>query len=372
MSRLAPSIAILIVASTGLPALAADYGEDPGADMDFRSSYQSYEPKDWNDLGEQGDGIHIETGLRYWYSMGSQSFQETSEGTFETSDTAHSGEAFLKIEDDATATYGKAWLGYAGAVSGDFTNPNTSGDIIDGKIGYAGVDFGYNMFNDGNGTGAGGFIGYNYWNNSPRAARTNFATAETAADIPYSEDTGEWSLPGDSKDDMIDYHMLRLGLSGQAKFGNFFDLSAEIAAVPYAKLHGILGGHDAGFGNDLGPFSGCALGDPCPSYTFKGSETSINGWGYGGMAEIMAGFHPTENLTLRLGGRAWYIQGTADATWREITVIPPIEQPPTGNPPAPPDPLYSAPSMGSAHIISTENPFSAFRYGLLAEITYAF
>jgi hypothetical protein len=372
MSRLAPSIAILVVASAGLPAFAADPGEGWDGGMDFRAGYQSYQPKDWNDLGEEGDGIHFETGLRYWYSMGTQSFQETLTGTFETNDTAHAGEAFLRIEDDATATYAKAWLGYSGAISGDFTDPNSSGEIIDGTVGYAGFDFGYNMFNDGQGTGVGGFVGYNYWNNSPRTARTNFATPTTAADIHYSEDTGVWSLPGDSKDDMIDYHMLRLGLSGKAEFGNFFDLSGEIAAVPYAKVHGILGGHDAALSDDIGPFPGCGLGDPCPTYIFKGSETNVDGWGYGAMAEVMAGFHPTENLTLRLGGRAWYLQGTADATWREITVHPPVEQPPTGDPPEPPDPLYGPPGLGTVNAISTANPFSAFRYGLLAEITYSF
>ncbi len=371
MSRLAPSIAILIAASAGLPAIAADPGGDWGGEMDFRSGYQTYEPKDWTDLGEQGDGIHIETGLRYWYSMGSQSFVESSEGSFETNDTAHAGEAFASISDDATATYAKAWIGYSGIINGEFDAPPGSGDIVDGTIGYAGGDFGWNMFNDGQGNGLGGFVGYNYWYNSPRTYRSSYTTASAAGDVSYNEDTGDWSVGGDSVDDSIQYNMLRLGLSGKAEFNNFFDISAEVAAVPYATVNGQLGGHNPSPGGAYGG-PGCALGDPCFTETLKASPTEVNGWGYGVMAELMAGIKPTENLTIRLGGRAWYLEGTYDATWREVTITPPIEQPPVGDPPAPPDPLYSAPGLSSQQWISTENPFSAFRYGLLAEMTYSF
>ncbi len=371
MSRLAPSIAILIAASAGLPAIAADPGEDWGAEMDFRSGYQTYEPKDWTNLGEEGDGIHFETGLRYWYSMGTQNFEASGE-PFQSSDVAHSGEAHLRIDDDATATYLKGWFGYTAAISGEYEDPNGVGDIVDGTMAYAGADFGWNMFNDGQGNGAGGFVGYNYWNNSPRSTRANFTTAQSAGDVSYDPDSGIWGLPGDSMDDRIEYHMLRLGLSGKAEFNNLFDISAEVAAVPYASVGGVLGGHDAGLDGFLGPYPGCALGDPCSPYIFKGSETEVEGWGYGAMGEIMAGIHPTENLTIRLGGRAWYVQGTYDATWREVVVTPPVEQPPEGDPPAPPDPLYSAPDLSQGYVISTENPFSAFRYGLLAELTYSF
>jgi len=372
MSRLAPSIAILIVASLGSQAFAADPGEQWDGGMDFRGGYQSYQPKDWNDLGEQGDGIHFETGLRYWYSMGSQSFEESSEGAFETTDAAHSGEAFLRIGDDATATYAKAWVGYSGVIAGEFTAPPGSGDVVDGVIGYGGGDFGWNMFNDGQGNGLGGFVGYNYWNNSPRTYRSDFTTAQTSGDVSYNPDTGDWSVGGDSVDDMVQYNMLRLGLSGKAEFNNFFDISAEVAAVPYATVNGVLGGHNpAPTGSFSG--SGCLIVEaPCPEEFLKASSTSINGWGYGAMAEVMAGIKPVENLTIRLGGRAWYLQGTYDATWREVAITPPMEQPEEGEPPAPPDPLFSAPSLGSTNWISTSNPFSAFRYGLLAEVTYSF
>ena len=153
MSRLAPSIAILIAASAGFPAMAADYGIQP---IEIRSGYQSYEPKDWTEMGEEGDGIHIDTGLRYWYSMGSQSF-DSGLGEASSEDTSHSVEAHLRIEDDATATYAKAWAGYTAAISGDYEDLNGTGEIVDGVIGYGGADFGWNMYNDGHGNGVGGF-----------------------------------------------------------------------------------------------------------------------------------------------------------------------------------------------------------------------
>lgn len=368
--RLATSLAVL-AAAIGSPALAADWGEEWSPEEVYRGAY-SVEPKDWTEMGDESDGIHIETGLRYWYSMGSQNF-ELDGDTFEGSDTAHSVEAHLRVEDDATRTYAKAWAGYSAAINGEYTDPDGPGAVTDGVLGYAGADFGWNAFGDSNGTGVGGFVGYNYWNNSPRTSRSNFTTATAdAAEDYYDPSTGNWTLPGDSTDDKIELHMLRLGLSGKAEINELFDISAEVAAVPFATISGVMGGHSAGSGGSYGPNAGCGLGDPCLPLTYKGSETNINGWGYGAMGELMAGITPVENLTVRLGGRAWYVGGTYDATWRQVNVTPPMEQPPEGDPPAPPDPLYDPPNITEQWRIETENPFSLFRYGLVAELTYSF
>ena len=94
------------------------------------------------------------------------------------------------------------------------------------------------------------------------------------------------------------------------------------------------------------------------------------------MAEIMAGIHPTENLTLRVGGRAWYVEGTYDATYSGATVTPPqyqeIEDPDNPGTFIPADPPYGPPTVAVEDFIDTENPFKLFRYGLLAELTYSF
>lgn len=360
MSRLAPSIAILIAASAGLPAIAADPSEDWGGEMDFRSGYQSYEPKDWNAVGEDDDGIHIETGLRYWYSMGSQ----TVDGATADS-TGHQGEVFLRIEDDATATYASATAGYSMAVTGEFGG----GEIIDGAIGYAGADFGWSAFNDGQGNGFGGLVGYQYWMEAPDTGRTNFSTLNGGDTVDYNTATGQTFLPGNSTPNHVDINALRLGVQGKATFNQFIDFRAEVAAVPYATVSGVIGVEDPTFSNAV--YNGPAQ----PPYNFsetgnidsmRSSETELNGWGYGAMAEAFVGLHPTENITFRLGGRAWYVTGTADTTYSRVQISDP-ENVDLG------DPDYEvAPVVTETNLIQTNTPFSFLRYGLLAELTYAF
>lgn len=373
--RLATSLAVL-AAVIGSPVIAADWGEESPEEV-YRGAY-SVEPKDWTEMGDESDGIHIETGLRYWYSMGRQSFDLGGE-TFSESDTAHSVEAHLRVEDDATSTYAKAWAGYTVAITGEYTDPYDTAPVSDGVLGYGGADFGWNAISDGKGTGAGGFVGYNYWNNSPRTSRANYTTATSSGDIIFPDDeTGTWWLPGDSVDDKLELHMLRLGLSGKAEISDFFDISAEVAAVPFATINGIMGGHAGSSDGDLGPYDPCF--DPAPAacgpFFFKASPTEVTGWGYGAMAELMAGIHPTENITMRFGGRAWYVQGTYDATYTGALVTPPqyqeIEDPDNPGTFIPDDPPYSTPSIALEDYIQTENPFSLFRYGLLAELTYSF
>jgi hypothetical protein len=265
----------------------------------------------------------------------------------------------LRIDDHVSRTYAKGVAGYSAAINGTFSDDySTDTTIEDGHIGYAGADFGWNTFGDGEGSGAGVFAGYQYWNDSPRTARTDFTTAKSADDVSYDPDTGEVFLPWDSKDNDINVHMLRLGVSGKAKFGEMFDISGEVAAVPYAKVDGILGG--SGF--DPQKLT------PLENYSFvKSSETNIDGWGYGAMGEIMVGITPVENLTFRLGGRAWYLQGTADNTYTALTLTDPSDSD-VGEAP----PFDTPPTVTNQGFIETANPFSLLRYGLLAEMTYAF
>ena len=151
MSRLAPSLVILVIASFGAPAIAADPSEGWDAGADIRGGYQTYEPKDWTNMGDQEDSIHIETGLRYWYSMGSHTLDG---GT--TSDTAHSGELSLRVDDYGTSTYASGTLGYSSYVTRDFGDSfYDAGDLLS-----AGADFGWSAFNDNQGNGFGGLIGY--------------------------------------------------------------------------------------------------------------------------------------------------------------------------------------------------------------------
>lgn len=349
MSRLATSLAILM-AALGTPALAADWGES-WRDSSFRGSL---EPKDWSGYGDTDDGLNFEVGIRYWYALGSQTF-ETWAGDSTTEDAAHIGELHLRIDDNVTRTYAKAWAGYSMAINGDFDSPVGSGEVIDGQVGYVGADFGWNAFGDGNGTGIGGLIGYAYWNDSPRTDRSNFVTAESGDDLTYDPTTGQIFFPGDSEDTDININALRLGLSGRAELNDMFDVSAEVAAVPYATIGGIMGNHQVSSGTT-------ALGNP---NFVKTSATEVEGWGYGAMGELMFGIEPVDNLVLRLGGRAWYLQGTYDATYTAAQIGDPVDTEPNGT-------YDTPPTMLNQGYIETRNPFSMLRYGLIAELTYAF
>jgi hypothetical protein len=361
MLRPLPSLLALLAAATFVsPAVAADYwsGDDFGDTGGFRDGYPT-EPGQWSGLGDADDPLHLEAGVRYWYSMGAQSVSDLA-GTFTTTDTSHITEGFLRVEDHSTNTWASVLAGYAVAIGGTYTDPYSAGVVPDGYIGYIGTDLGWNAWSDGNGSGVGPLVGYMYWNNSPRTSRFGYTTATSATDVGYDQNTGETFLPMDSVDNNIDIHMLRLGVQGKGVLGPV-DISFSAAAVPYAKVDGVIGSDETSTAYDFSVFPGGNVA------SIKASPTALNGWGYGGQAELFVGFHPTDNLAIRLGGRAWYLQGTADVTFDQATVGNPSDSDAL-NPPN----FDLPPSFGKQTYIETAQPFSTWRYGLLAEATYSF
>lgn len=343
----------LAVVALPVQSIAADWFADEPV---LRGSTYYSEPKDWSGLGDVEDPLEFEVGLRYWYSWGSQSIGDDI-GSFTSTDNAHIGELHLRIDDHSSRTYVKGLAGYSAAITGTYDSDGLGGNVADGQIGYAGADLGWNALGDSR-NGLGGLVGYLYWNDSPRTSRVAFTTADSSADIGYDPDTGETFVPFDSTDNKLEMHALRLGVSGRAELGDMIDFTAELAAVPYAKVSGVLGAHGTGIAT-------CPpLGNICSA---KASETMLDGWGYGAMAEAFIGVTPVENLTFRLGGRAWYLQGTADATFTQATIGDPTDSDPLEPPNYDTPPAYSEQGF-----ISTANPFSLLRYGLLAELTYAF
>ena len=85
------------------------------------------------------------------------------------------------------------------------------------------------------------------------------------------------------------------------------------------------------------------------------------------MGEAMVGIHPTDNITLRLGGRAWYLQGTADVTFSRAAIGNPTDSDPSSG-----QNFDTAPTFSNQGYIQRDKPWSLFRYGALAEFTYNF
>jgi len=345
MFRLALPLALAAATTLAvMPAVAADFSaNDFGSDSNLRSGFSD----DWAN-SDAADPLSFEFGLRYWYSWGAQRFS-VGGSNLKDDDNASSVEAHFRVDDASTKTYAKALAGMAFLIDGSATDDSlaTTAPVTDGRIGYAGGDFGYSWFGDGKSTASfGPFAGYMYWNDSPNLGRANFTTGTATGDFGYdASGTGNHIFgPGNSVEDSIEVNMLRLGFSGRASLGNNFDVSGELAAVPYAKIDGTLGA----FGVPVASDSSISI--------LQSSPASIDGWGYGAQAEVMFRYHPMQNLTFGLGGRAWYLQGTADTTFNTVTVTN--------------DSAHTV--QGTQEYISTANPWSLFRYGGLAELTYNF
>ncbi len=312
MLRFVSLAAVFAVVVAG-PAAAADWtdGDDEWVEVDYTESCGdggfrgSLEPKDWSGLGDECDVISFEAGTRYWYSFGAHNMSVVGD-SYAGSDNSHILEGHLRITDHSSDVFVKAYGGYSAVINSSFTTPGGTGASQSGRIAYLGADIGYTPLGDGE-SGFGGLIGYQYWNDSPDMGRVTFTTG---------------SNPND-----INYNVFKLGLVGRLDLGGVADITAEVAAVPYAPVWGTYGAFDAPDG--LGP---------------QTSSGSLGGWLYGATGEVMARFHPTENWTIGLGGRAWYLTGQADVS-------------------------FSA--GGTNWITKTEN-FSTFRYGVLGEVSYRF
>jgi hypothetical protein len=313
-------LAILVAA----PALAADYIDVP----QMRPAY----PQAWE---SPDDDIRFEFGAAYWYSWGGRNAAFASAlgpVSLAVRDQTHIGELHGKIEDLSTQTFvaGRAGIGLHTTGTYDIS-PAAAGNIgRNSHIGYAGADFGWLPFGTmTEGVAVGGLVGYHYWKDAPDIGTGQYATGFDGGGNPTTF--------GEARDN-LDIHALRLGLKGTAEF-EMFDLQAEAAWIPYAQVSGALGGS--------APNGFNFPGMPVPLY--ENAQTTLSGRGHGVMLEAMAGFHPTENLVLRVGGRAWYLEGNLDAVFNSTAL-----------------------GVAQAPVTLPSTYASLFRYGLRAELTGKF
>ncbi len=309
-------------ALSALALSASALGADAGFNDDYADLRGSY-PEEWG-FSEEPDPLDFELGVRYWYSLGA--FKMNAFGAdYSSSDVSHIMEAFFRVDDNSTASFLKGNIGYAAVINGTYSTPEFVGDqtMAGGYIGYAGADFGMMPF--GNEFARfGAFAGYQFTADNPDMGRSSFVTS-----------TGG----GDSQTNMTEIHALKLGATFNADLGDMVDLNLEAAFIPYAKLQGTFGAlHLPDFVSGGTTFT-------------QGSAGNIDGRLYGASGEAMLGFHPTDNLSIRVGARAWYLTGeaTVDVLAREA-----------GSP------------ANQQRYIDNITGLEFFRYGALAEITGRF
>lgn len=307
MSRAEVLSAAMVLLLAG-PAMAADWADDDWGVPVLRGPVAN-EPRDWAGWGDEADPLTFEFGVRYWYSWGAHRMTVLG-GNYSADDNSHILEGHLRIDDDSSDVYVKGIAGYSAVINANYSTPTVvAGNSQSGRILYAGADIGYVPLGEG-GTSFGGFAGYQFWNDSPDMGRVNFI--------------------GGSQQNDINYHMIRLGLAGRLDLGGIADISAEVAAIPYAPVWGTYGAFD---------------GSAAPGT--QSSAGTLDGWLYGAAGEVMARFHPHENWTIGVGGRAWYLTGQADVR-------------------------FSTNDAGGTNWTTKTTQFSTFRYGLLGEVTYRF
>ena len=304
MPRTLRCVVAIAALTLAVPTLAADYNDYP----ELRPSY----PDSWQN-GEDNP-LRFEAGVRYWYALGEQK-AELGGRSFNTTDRSHILEGHFRIDDDMTSSFVKGQLGYAAVIDGEHgTNVGVPTQFSGGQIGYAGADFGWTPFgNDGVKFGA--IAGYQFLRESPDRARLDVQSI-----------------------DGLNIHALRLGVTSRAELSDMFDLEVELAAVPYAYA------------------SGATAEIPEANHVVQGvtvnrSNFVTSGALYGASGQVMLGVHPTENLTLRVGGRAWMLTGPSSVRHKQWDAATPNSY------------LYDDRPLDG---------FSLARYGLLAEISGRF
>ncbi|NOZ33223.1 MAG: hypothetical protein GXP01_09190 [Alphaproteobacteria bacterium] len=342
------------VACVAITALGFGAGMAPAMSSDLPGELRGSLPFNWGG-GEEVDPLSFELGLRYWYALGRQEIAYGG-GNFLANDVSNIVEIYARIDDASTDTYLKAYAGAAALITGNYVTPSAADTISGGNVTYAVADLGYMPIavGDANASfGLGGLIGVQYWNNSPDMDRGNFAAVSSPADVTWSTTSPDPMFGFSSAENNIDIYALRLGVSGQAKLGPF-DISGEIAAIPYARVTGTLGA-------DALWSAGCGAG--CNVY--KASETTIEGAGYGASGELMVGATLGGTWAVRAGARAWYLLTDGEVRYTGATITDATDNDA--------DPDYETPgTVTMQNFVQDIDMFSQFRGGVFAEITNQF
>ena len=190
----------------------------------------------------------VQTGVRSWLSNGTigvpnpllNSPPLTLASRIEGSDLqTPSGEAFARV-DHASGFFAKGYLGAAGIARGqlrdeDFPGANAYSNTLStaaGHLGYATVDLGYDFLRTPTAR-LGGFVGYNYYDQTLNAS----GCAQQAGDTGICAPAFPSGLLALTESDSL--NSLRIGVAVEARLTDRVSVSADAAYVPWVNFAGL-------------------------------------------------------------------------------------------------------------------------------------
>jgi opacity protein-like surface antigen len=288
-------------------------------------------------------GFTFEFGARYWYSTGKLAkdlYDDPRSSQNLNSRLTYSGLSSGSLEGfgRADTTFGSFIRGFAGfsglnrgALNDEDFPPalspysNTLSQQQGGKLTYGSIDFGQIVVQNER-VRASVFVGYGYLNESVSAFGCNQIAGNPFVCAP-AIGPGVLAITENSS-----WQFARLGVLAEFKVLDRLKLSAEVAWLPYEQITA-QDTHWLRLGSGLFDISG-----PIPE----------NGGGTGVQLEAIASYAVSDNVTVGLGARYWYLQTRGSTDFENVIV---------GFPAAPvPQPLN----------------FSTTRYGGFAQGAYRF
>jgi hypothetical protein len=212
--------------------------------------------KFWTDQADHSppSPFVVEGGARYWYSSGkirfafrngSPLFGDPTSTLDWHSLTAHSGEAFARVDHRPSGFFIKGLLGLGTVVDGSIDDADflagqykfsdTRSNVSSGSQSYAMLDLGW-AYSPVVGTRLSFFVGYHYWHEKMSASgivcrQASFIVAGCpfAGAMPVGFDTTVFNYEPT-------WHAVRIGFEGRVAITDRWSFTAEIAGVPYAAM----------------------------------------------------------------------------------------------------------------------------------------
>ncbi len=233
----------------------------------------------------------LQTGMRYWLGGGTYTLDLFQGGnalasrlTYEDY-TSNAAEGFWRL-NHKNGFFLKGYLGGGSIQNGRLIDEDFPPGIIysrttspqkNGAINYFSADVGYDVFHQSNWK-AGAFIGYHYWLehfNSFGCTQTAGGTVCTGVPIPSTVD---------ALNDNLTWNSLRLGVNASASIAKHLSLNVDAAYI-----HSNLNANDF---HNLRP-------------SIRGMF--MDGSGNGVQLDAIVDWDISQNLTMGVGGRWWYI-----------------------------------------------------------------